>query len=400
MKVAMVATWLSSIKSHTHESFTHITYNASKACKFWKRILFGAHGGKSPEVSQMNPRQKVLPNRWVHNTQPVLRNVFGRSSLWTFLYCHRQHKSAVRNIEHHDDADVAHGTGRIPRHGPREPDGEAVLWHIASVEFLVILTNIELDGLGSIKVTTDHFLVEKSLYGLNLGLGRHLKVDMQPFANVPRVHAAKQHAQWDIGRLIHGHVSNVGNLDLIHCHVVKVWIKDHQRQNHSVCSVKTSSWQDHVKTRPCQQIPESYLFPDTVPILRQVDQGLLKVNDTVQHVIQNVVSSKFFWEDDKNFLVFTFHLFVGAFLGVIAGSFLDNLTVKIQGTRDSRWQSLGFLALQIAFISVVFFIAIRFKVRPSFDSWLMETIVGYTFGVLFLAGQPTLATNSSNFIKF
>jgi hypothetical protein len=124
------------------------------------------------------------------------------------------------------------------------------------------------------------------------------------------------------------------------------------------------------------------------------------VNESLQTpMLQNLPEHKFY-EDNMNYFVFLIMVIVGAFLGILSGSFIDNLTSKIQGSKSGRGYALAFLTLQLVFIVTVLFIAIKFKWKPSFDSWLMETLAGYTFGILFLAGQPTLAQNATEFLKF
>jgi sulfite exporter TauE/SafE len=93
------------------------------------------------------------------------------------------------------------------------------------------------------------------------------------------------------------------------------------------------------------------------------------------------------------------HIVLGAFFGVVLGALIDNITSKIQGDRNNRAWSLLFVVVQVAIIAFALYLAIQYR-SPNFDSWLLETLTGYTFGILFLASQPTLGANSTTFLKF
>lgn len=105
------------------------------------------------------------------------------------------------------------------------------------------------------------------------------------------------------------------------------------------------------------------------------------------------------FEHSKSFFTFFYSLLLSAFSALFLGRIIEKTIEKVQGTKQSRWESFLFLLIQFCIIIVLIFAS--FKVikiyKLHFDDWLLGTFDGYFFTLIFAITQETLAKNAKSF---
>ena len=97
-----------------------------------------------------------------------------------------------------------------------------------------------------------------------------------------------------------------------------------------------------------------------------------------------------------SYLKFLFQSLSYGLIGLLIGIIIEFSIQKLQKNTVSKIEAFGFLMLQCAMLSTIFYVALQFGRR--WDDWLWSTFAGYTFSILFISSQTSLSLNVTTLI--
>lgn len=113
------------------------------------------------------------------------------------------------------------------------------------------------------------------------------------------------------------------------------------------------------------------------------------IKELKHHVEFNLSENTKYYLHPYNFYV---TLMVSSLLGLLVGAIVEQITIRMQGTQDSKLMAILFIFIQLSIITVILFGSLR--LHRFFGSWLQSTLAGLMFSLTFFTVQQQLSKNS------